>query len=135
MPLDYENLSSDQKCELITMGHYFLKALCNAGGAELANEVWTQLAPTVSPVYCSEMMMHFLTDNVEPVVITQMGTTMLKIMKVIHRYTNLTFEETSAIVNNAHWYGRGYIQVHNLLDYRNRDKMIAELRDIGCMVL
>ena len=33
MSLDYENLTTEQKWELISNGHYFLRALGDAGGA------------------------------------------------------------------------------------------------------
>jgi len=132
MPLDYENLTSDRKYELITNGHYFLKAVCNAGGAELANEVWTQLADVVSPVYRQEMLMHLLTGRIDPVVITGVGANKINAIKIIRTYTNLGLKESKDIVDAADYGKNGKVQMY---DPRKRELMIAELRANGCTVL
>jgi len=132
MPLDYENLTNEKKYELISNGHCFLRTLCDVGGAELANEVWTQLADIVSPVYRQEMLMHLLVGNLDQVVITGVGANKINAIKIIRTYTNLGLKESKDIVDDAHYRNNGKIQMH---DYRKRELMIAELRANGCTVL
>jgi len=132
MPLDYENLTNEKKYELISNGHYFLRTLCDVGGAELANEVWTQLADIVSPVYRQEMLMHLLVGNVDQVVITGVGPNKIEAIKIVRTYTNMGLKESKDIVDAAHYGKNGKVQMY---DPRKRDAMIADLKSIGCTVL
>ena len=132
MPLDYENLTNEKKYELISNGHYFLRTLCDVGGAELANEVWTQLADIVSPVYRQEMLMHLLVGNLDQVVITGVGANKINAIKIIRAYTNLGLKESKDIVDDADYSKNGKVQMY---DPRKRELMIEELRANGCTVL
>ena len=129
MSLDYENLTTEQKWELISNGHYFLRALGDAGGAELVNEVWNQLGLLVSPVYCQEMLMQLLTGYVGHVVITDIGASKLEAIKVIRKYTLLSLKESNDVVNDTQCGRSGQVQPH---DPRQRQTMISELRACGC---
>lgn len=132
MPLDYENLPSDQKDQLLSYGHSFLQVLCDAGGAELANDIWTQLADIVSPVYRKEMLMHLLVGGLGPVVITNTGPNKINAIKIIRQYTNLGLKESKDIVDAAHYNGKGQISIN---DPSKRRAIIADLQAIGCQVM
>lgn len=131
MPLDYENLTTDQKNQLLSDGHYFLRALCDVGGAELANDIWSQLADIVSPVYRKDMLMHLLVGELGPVVITNPGPNKINTIKTIRQYTNLGLKESKDIVDAAHYNGKGQISIN---DPNMRRAFIADLKAIGCQV-
>lgn len=129
MSLDYENLTTQQKQELIFNGHHFLRALGDAGGAELAHEIWNQLASLVSPVYCQQMLMHLLTGHVGYVVITDIGASKIEAIKVVRKYTLLSLWESNDVVNEVQCGRSSQVLPH---DPRQRQTMISELRAIGC---
>lgn len=131
MPLDYEKLTSEQKFELLTNGHQFLRALCEVADNDVANEVWSQLADIVSPVYKQDLLMHLIVGKLDDVVLTGVGPNVINAIKVVRAYTNLGLKEAKDLVDTARFVGKSKIKLTNP---SHRNNMIRELRECGCTV-